>query len=258
MACVLWIIWCIGLLVSMFVGTEIRKPNPKISEKQSMVLITLCIIVTGGIIVGKWAGMLLGGSFDYTIGDYMFILFFVLVGMLITYIVGSAIIGLNEFVERWQQVYFIVIFILSVIAWTIPITNYNKNIEIVKRNEVVSTTENQLVYFCNIPVQNISGEISGSSLIGTGNIRGSITTSDMIPYWYLDESGAAYYNSVIAQNSKIEFIEEDEKPYVKILSYQTQNVKLNHNNGKETIEVEAEWIQYVFYLPESIMQYNLK
>ena len=76
---------------------------------------------------------------------------------------------------------------------------------------VESEERRELLYFCNIPVQNTSGTISRS--------RGTIQTTDNLTY--------------------------------KIISK-------NHNNGTEETTTEKTWAEYKFYLPKTIMQYNLE
>ena len=140
--------------------------------------------------------------------------------------------------------------IISGAGWSIPIAKYNKNIEVVTATIAEEPEERQLLYFCNIPVQNISGKI--------GKYSGNISTTEELPYWYASESNEALYDTSTASKSKIIFIEEDEIPKVEITSYTKQTKTVNHNNGKEKIEILGTWEQYVFYLPEEIMQYELQ
>ena len=117
--------------------------------------------------------------------------------------------------------------------------------------------ERQLLYFCNIPVQEISGTISGSSFVGTGSVSGEITTTENLPYWYLNQKGEGVYDSVSAKSSKIVFIEDNKLPYVEIISYATQTITINHRNGTEKIATDKTWTEHVFYLPKEIRQYKL-
>lgn len=259
MAFILWIVWVVGLVFSLWLGYEIRNEKTKITDGQFLVLITLSIIVVGGIIVGKFAGMFFDapGNSKNTMVDYILIIILTMIGMYITYMIGYTVLSLEDFDKLWQQIYFVVIFIVSVIGWTVFISGYNKNVEVVEQNVVASTEDRNLVYFCNVPVQSISGEISGSSILGTGGVSGSITTSDELSYWYTNENGDAFYDSANAQSSKIVFIGDDEKPYISIIGYETHRTTVDHNVNKERVETTGSWTQYVFYLPESIMQYNL-
>lgn len=88
-----------------------------------------------------------------------------------------------------QQIIFIIVFIFSIIGCSFPICKYNLNIEKTTITILESTEGRQLLYFCNIPVQEISGGVSGSFHFGSGNVSGDIATSDKLPYWYLNENG---------------------------------------------------------------------
>ena len=107
-------------------------------------------------------------------------------------------------------------------------------------------------------MQEVSGEISGSSIVGSGSISGSISTSNELSYWYANENNEGEYDSVEASSSKIVFITEEEKPYLEIITYRTYTKTINHNNGREDIETDKVWKEYIFYLPEAIMQYSLE
>ena len=82
-------------------------------------------------------------------------------------------------------------------------------------------------------------------------------TSDEFSYWYANANNEGIYDSVEAKDSKIVFISDEEKPYLKIISYSTYRRKINHNNGRENVRTEEEWNEYIFYLPKEIMQYEL-
>ena len=48
-----------------------------------------------------------------------------------------------------------------------------------------------------------------------------------------------------------------EKPVVEIIEKQEQLITKNNNDGTETVEVIKKTYEYVFYLPESLKQYNV-
>ncbi len=108
----------------------------------------ICISLVGGIAVAKFLGTL------DDIGSYIFLA--VLVGV-ITYIVVWLILGVYHFERILSQICFVVVFIVSVVCWTIPINNYNENIETITEIVTTSTEEREVLYFHNIPVQNVSG-----------------------------------------------------------------------------------------------------
>ena len=154
-------------------------------------------------------------------------------------------------------VYILVVTIVGSIILILNI-HYISNIEITEETAIVQSQENELVSFENVPVQSvsgsISGEISGSFLYTNGQISGSITTSDKVQYMYINHDGDGEYGSAPTEKSKIRFIEENEVPHLEITTCQKQKITVNHNNGKTTNEVESEWKEYIFYLPESIFK----
>jgi len=154
-------------------------------------------------------------------------------------------------------VYILVVTIVAFIALLLNV-HYSSNIEITEETAIVQSQENELVSFENVPVQSvsgsISGEISGSFLYTNGQISGSITTSDKVQYMYINHDGDGEYGSAPTEKSKIRFIEENEVPHLEITTCQKQKITVNHNNGKTTNEVESEWKEYIFYLPESIFK----
>lgn len=215
-------------------------------------LAIICIILVGGIANGKWLGNL--ANEENRIWVYIL---WAIIPALATYFVGYLVLGLYHFPRLFSQICFIVVFIISIIGWTIPICNYNRNIEKITETVITSTQERKLLYFCNIPVQEISGNIFGSSFLENGSISGSISTSDELSYWYANENNEGKYGSVSASSSKIVFISNEEKPYLEIITYNTYTKTINHNNGREFNTIGKKWTEYVFYLPEAIMQYSL-
>lgn len=257
-----WVLWFIGIAIT--IGTRIAiyyltyYDNDNIEDRSKPVqvimniLAIICIILVGGIANGKWLGNFAGEE-----RIWVYILAAIIPAVL-TYVVGFLVLGLDHFSNGISQIVFIVVFIISIIGWTKQICNYNRNVETITETTITSTQERELLYFCNIPVQKISGKISGSSVLGTGSISGSISTSDELPYWYANESNEGKYGSVKASDSKIVFISDEEKPYLEIISYSTYTKTINHNNGREYSETDKEWKEYIFYLPEVIMKYELK
>ncbi len=211
----------------------------------------ICISLVGGIAVAKCLSTL--GS-NPNIWDYIFAL---VLGGIITYMVGWLILGLYHFERLVSQICFVVVFIISVLFWTISINNYNKNIETTTEIVTTSTEERELLYFNNIPVQNVSGHIEGSSTIFAGSVSGNIKTTDEIPYWYIDKEGNGKYDKAQATSSTLNIASENDSPYVKITSYSKQKKTIDHNTGEELVEVLTTWKEYIFYLPEEVMQYPI-
>ena len=212
------------------------------------VLVIISIILVGGISNGKFLGIFVN------VQKIWIYIVLAIVPAVISYVIVFFGLSLYHFSKIISHIIFIVVFIISIIGWTIPICNYNRNIEEIEITTISSTEERNLLYFCNIPVQEVSGEISGSNF----NVSGNISTSDELPYWYINEKNEGKYDSSEATYSTIIFISEEENPHVEIISYSTDIKTINHNNGKEKTKNEKKWKEYIYYLPEEFKQYILK
>ena len=225
------------------------------------VLAIACIALVGGIAVANFLGTFVSSN------DILLYILIAIIPSFLTYTVGTGILGLYHFEKIASHICFILVFIISIICFTIPIVEYERNIqrleeEIEKVEETVieSNETRDLLYFCNVPVQNVSGSIKGSFIIGNGTVSGKVKTSSELPYWYIDENNEGKYDSAIAADSKIIFIDEGEKPHIEIILYCTYTKKIDHNNGTEEIDSSSKkrWKQNVFYLPKEVMQYSLE
>lgn len=232
--------------------------NNKIVQIVINLLVFTCIVFAGDI-AATWIFGAVDMSYSTT-EDIIFIIFIALFQIFCAVIIYCAffgILGLYHFDKPLLHICFVVVFVLSIIGWSIPICNYNRNIEKTTEIIVEQIQERPLLYFCNIPVQEISGTISGSSFIGTGSVSGEITTTGNLPYWYLNQNGEGIYDSVSTTSSKIVFIEDNKSPYVEIISYTTQTITINNNNGTKKRVTDKTWTEYIFHLPKAIMQYKL-
>lgn len=261
----LWKIWLIGLAITIVTSILIHK-KAKIHRILVDILVVVSIALVGGIAEG-WAISFFWMTEPIYKGLIIKIVFVTIISILVSimiWLVGAPTLGIfkkNQF-RTFEIGIFILVFIIASICWAQPFINYNNNIEDINETVVVGEQENQLLYFCNIPVQqvsgSISGDVSGSIFWVDGEISGSISTSEELPYWYLNGNGDGKYNSVPTNSSKIRFIEENEKPYVEVITYRKQIRTVNHNNGEESTVTESEWKEYIFYLPQAIMQYPLE
>ena len=132
---------------------------------------------------------------------------------------------------------------------------YNSKIVTTMENEVIISEETRgpLTYFCNIPVQNVSGSVSGSSSLFGGSVNGSISTMDNLVYWYLKgEEGVC--DSAPAKSSKMIPLQEGEMPYLKIITYCNREKTVNGNTGEVSYRVTKEWTEYEFYLPKEVVE----
>lgn len=266
-----WILFGIGwalVLGTRFFMLPVVEHEEHLDDKPTWllfiftVLMCICIVMVGGIANGLWIGSCMAHAVAMNFWEKMFAAGFIgFIPAGLTYAVGYAVLGLYHVKNKFIHTIFVVVFIASIVFWTIPITKYYQNFEVEKQTNVSSTVENDLYYFCNIPVQKISGSVEGSfnsSIFGgSGKVSGEISTDDTLPYWYDSGNGDALFNSVNANDSKIVFTEEGETPFVRVITYCTKEVQINNNTGEQTILNENWWKVYEFHVPSEIMQYNI-
>jgi hypothetical protein len=276
-----WVIWFIGIIIAFFTHVIINKceKNSRWNKKDAFtyddhkvfvnILVISSISTVGGILVAKFFGIFaikISEDDVSNVSEDIFsdilatLIFFIIVVLVVIAIYVCIYYFLNlEFFEEYKKLrmLFVMVYILSIVGWSIPICHYNSNIEKISQTIIKSEDKRTLLYFYNIPVQKISGKISGGSILGTGTVSGNIKTSDNIQYWYFNQNGEGVFNSVLASDSKIDFIDNDQSAYVEIIVYAEQCVYKNHNNGTENVFTHKTWTEYTFYLPEAIMQYTL-
>ena len=257
----MWIlgIFAVGMVLSNFTSSLIIK-KAKINKVFIDILVATDIAIVGGIAEGYTIYIAFVELHEKAL--LFSILVFLGMSILICAVaIGLCIIDKDRF-KLLEIITFILVFIIASVCWAQLITNYCNNIEEIDETVVIDEQENQLLYFCNIPVQqlsgSISGNLSGSALWAGGNISGSISTLEELQYWYLNGNGEGEYESAPTNSSKIRFIEENEQTYVKVITYRNQIRTVNHNNGEETTVIQSEWQEYIFYLPQAIMQYPLE
>ena len=247
---IFWILWIVGIAITVVAAIQVRKRD--IMEKWLSILVIISFVLVGGIADG-FVMALFSGFRDAWIMLLLVIVF--------TWLGGILILGLFEFELRYQLKY-LFSFLISVICWSFVFYNYfnyiERNTETIVETIVTDNQDRQLLYFCNVPVQDVSGTVSGSFHGGNGKVSGSISTLDELSYWYVNENDHGIYDSAPADSSRIIFIESDEMPHLEIISYCTRTREINHINGKESITNNNEWTEYNFYLPEEIMQYQLE
>lgn len=262
----LWKIWLVGIVITVITAVLIRTKT-RFERLTLDVLIVVCIAIVGGIPQGWWSSLM----YEYVMlqedsmraGPIFIAIVLSLIVALLIWFVGS---GVMNFVEGAhsiaEYICFVLVFLIASSAWCYEYCRYNNNIDTINETVITATAKRNLLYFCNVPVQNVSGEISGNmsgSFFGSsGSVSGEITTTDNITYWYENEAGEGIFASSPANVSKIRFIEEGETPYVEINSYRAQTRTVDNNKGEESIQNNGEWLEYIFYLPKTIMQYQLE
>lgn len=254
--------WVLVVITRIILAAVDSESGEEIQDKSvcyqiiTITLMCICIVLVGGIANALWVGTFISkeNSVGVNIGGAIFI---DLLPAALTYLVGYFVLGLYKENRFWIHTIFVVTFVVSIVFWSIPIGNYNSNIEYKEETGISTTQEYELYYFCNIPVQQVSGSVSGTTIFGTGGVSGSISTSEQLPYWYDDGSGKALYNSVSADNSEIVFIEDGENPFIRIVTHYKKEIKVDNNVGEQTVRKEDTWTTYEFYLPKQVMQYNI-
>lgn len=265
-------LWLIGLVIAIVIGLLIRCQYDYTRENFRwlwLIPIIPSVVLAGGIPSGLLIHVIISSLQKYKLTTEVILV--IVVSLFCIFCIGAIgywILGLEEAWEAFEirdiivdrtSIFYVCIFILGAGIWTGiwpgTLNNYYNNIEKVEET-IIIREERQLISFCNIPVQEISGSISGSSVLGTGSIKGNISTSNELPYWYMNENGEGEYDSAIADNSKIIFFNDNQKPYIEIIVYRNQSKTINHNNGKEDIYVKSETVEYIFHLPEEVMEYG--
>lgn len=245
---ILIIIGIIAVIVTRAIMGEDELSDLSKGEQVTVFILAIVAInLVGGIIVSQ--AIVYIPNKDAPIGAYIVI---GIIGAVLTYFAGFLILGLYKIDYKILQICFVIVFIFSIAGWTTQTFKYEDNIEITTETVIVSEQERELLYFYNIPVQKL--EDTDSSTLVDGEIDKALGILDEIPFWYINKSGKGKYLSVSAKNASLNFIKDDEIPYVKTITKCKQTTTINNNNGKETVEKEKEWKEYVFYIPESIMK----
>ena len=216
------------------------------------VLVCLCIGIFGGMPSAVMVGMC------YDVPFYGKVIIAIIMGIG-TYIVAKfASIKPSVFDNKLSHLLFAVVFIISVIVWFGPADRYSTNFEKINNvDTVIWRDRKELLYFCNVPVQNVSGKIHGSSGVFSGSVDGSIETAHELTYWYVGENGNGIFATATADTSEIVFIEDGETPHVDISACRSADKIVNRNTDKEWEHTAREYTRYVFYLPKSVMGNSL-
>ena len=125
-----WKLWWIGIAITIATRITINHLTcdgytfidelKKSTQILMHLLVIICINLVGGIAVAKFLGIFAGSD----IGVLGYILAAIIPAIL-TYLVGFNVLGLNHFDNFGTQLCFLVVFIVSIIGWTIPISKYN-------------------------------------------------------------------------------------------------------------------------------------
>lgn len=255
-----WIFLALGVVCVIATRVIIHSNAiEKISDLQpvkqllAIIFALFAVNLVGGIIVGDFCHM---ACISISEKELIFVgVILTIAGAGITYILGYWILGLYYFDKKAFQVYFVIVFIASILLWTSEITKYRDNIVTNTETVVVAESERELIQFEGIIVQKeLNQNDTDSKKVDVENTKKDLTGDDKVSYWYINKKGEGQYNSVSAKSCKIKLIGDDESPYVKTVKKCKQITTTNNNNGKESTEKEEEWKEYYFYVPESIFK----
>ena len=217
--------------------------------------VMFCISTVGGITDAKWIMSIpiWEAVEDFTLFDYFMsvmvsALLYVL-PMFLTFVVGYLVMGLIKFELDISHTIFFLTFLVSVFGWCHYLNDYNVNIEYVIE-ESQETYERELVFFYDIPMQ----EISESTLETSVQNSGYVFTMDEVPYVYLNEEGNGVWDFVPAEDSEIVFITEKGSPKLVIVTNISKEIKIDHNTEETSVVKENYWNRYYFYLPRTLIQ----
>lgn len=219
------------------------------------VLYAISVILFLGILSGYWCYICFSNS-EASMLEKVIVTIIPIVVMIVVYFL---VFG-EEILEIRGCIMYFVLFVSFTAVFFNYITGYNKNVEVLTETEVVDTTDLQLIAFNNYIIPNAYGDISGTAILGSGTVNGNISTSaeGVVSFWYEDENNDGTFEQADASNSKIKFIDDNEKAHVEVTSCISKKVKKDHNNNKEKVLSKKEYKEYKFYLPNSLKNYTLK
>lgn len=221
--------------------------------------VMFCIATVGGIIDAFWMAPLWFGlkraefiGIEYIAVLAGCLLFFVLPAFL-TYVVGYWIMGLCRYTKKYSQLIFVVTFLVSIIFFCNYIGKCDANVEITIETEQV-TEERELIFFHEIPLQDISGELQGNFTRGNGEVSGEIFSKDTVTYLYFNEEGKGEWDFAPVENADITFITEQDTPKVVVVTNISKEIRKDSNTGKTEVLTENTSYEYHFYLPRILIQ----
>ena len=213
------------------------------SNKKTLIITHLFAIISLVLLAYFLTPTLFQGAKE----DVGIMIIMIIISVLLYLVYSYLLLGLDYFKPLPSQILFAIIFISSAIILT---NNYNENVETVSET-TEQIEERTLLSFYSIPLQNVSGEI----FAGRDTISGEISTSDQIPYWYLNENtNKGLFDTAEAQESEIIFIETSKESYVEIITYTTLTTEINNNNHTQRVVDEQIEKKYNFYLPQEMLQ----
>lgn len=210
--------------------------------------------MVGGLAVGGYIGFQLGTKIEHifiAIALYYIIMFW------LAFIMPNIEKKAHYYQEEKEGAKKFIVVDLSchyafILLWTfLAFSFYSNNYERRSEDIVLSSERREIVDIYDLPLQEVSGHVEGN---GRSTITGSVSTSDKLSYWYKNtETGKFEYDSAPADNSKIDFIDDDETPYLIIKNYTKRDIIADKSgNEKDVTQEFVNWTEYIFYLPKSM------
>lgn len=231
----LWKLWLVGVVIVIITvrycwERDMYKEMPNILE---WILISLSVIIVGGIPVGWFVGWLVScGGTDISSKIGCVLVFFAVYASGVAILFGGddgikRIKYVNEeYAKRIiaKRIVAFVLLVISSIAWFFPYYNYFKGIQYRTETVITSSCERKLFSYEGIILQDISGSFRRGF--------GTVDTSNELLYGYLNENDEGEYDSAPIDNSKIIFFENGEEPRVEIICKREQTVETNDTTGE--------------------------
>lgn len=207
----------------------------------------------GGMVL---ASIVFSEATGWQINIFSVLLFFILaaIGCVVGMLVNGTIKWCNNMredagIDSLIVLLSIVIYIASALWYGNALLRYNANIE--TTTEILEQMEEyELAIFREVPIQHVTGEISGVY----HRIEGELQTYDMIPYAYFLKNGNLKYDSAATKDSEIILIKEGGgSAKIEIKTTTTKTLEVNHNEGTTEEKNSNRVVKYYFYVPESVV-----
>ena len=235
-----WTIYFAGWIITVITAVLIRQDNWKVffnnldvtsrfnwKKVIIIILISISVTIVGGMTAGEViAELIVGKSGIIDIIDIINIILLTVMAAICIYGVGSRGLNFGK-INKKTRIFFIVIFIISILFWGPYLAKYYRNIEMIEEKKLESKKIEEVVYF-SVKDSNINCLFS--------------------------EDGEEEYECISADNAKIDVDDNIEEAYVEIYSYTVTKKKINNNNGKEKITNEWEIREYSFHLNGEVMK----
>ena len=241
---IIWIIWICGLILTAISQRytddfgRIKLPKENTTKLQLLSILSM-VTFDASIPSGMTYFILIRYYGVRSFGLIAF--FFIIIITLVIFFIFSY--RLDFFHKTVSRVILRIAFVLSIIGWVVIFYIYDLNIELVTET-FTETEERELLSFNNVPIKDVSSNI--------GRFYGEITSTDEIPYLYLDDNtNESSYDSALPSDSRIKLIGDDETSYLEIVTSTTVTTEYNNYNGTQRTLLEETSEEYKFYLPES-------